>query len=291
MRFIPSAIQAKLDSGVTTLCRLLKITLQNGTVTGMAALDRDVVYQAVTYSAVDGFDSSVIASDASFSVDNAEGYALISGSLLGITEAMVKRGEMEGGEWEMLLVDYNDLSAGHVTLDAGDLGEIRLVDGQVFMPELLSYAMRLRQTIGHVDSRTCRAIFGNPDIETQLGCGVDISALWVGGTVSGVDTEEPKRVFAADVSQAPPARLEWLTGNNASSKIYQIEAVDSGSNTSAILEPLPFVIEVGDTFRVRPNCDQTLANCRDVWNNMINFKGEPLIPVGEASHLPGAGVA
>ncbi|WP_299589781.1 DUF2163 domain-containing protein, partial [uncultured Microbulbifer sp.] len=71
MRQIPPALQAHLDSGVTTTCKLLKITLSDGRQFGAATLDRDVVYEGLTYYAQNGFDSSIIASDTSFDVDNA----------------------------------------------------------------------------------------------------------------------------------------------------------------------------------------------------------------------------
>ncbi len=47
---MPAALQAHLDSGVTTTCRLLRITLTSGLSFGMTTLDQDVVYQGVTYS-------------------------------------------------------------------------------------------------------------------------------------------------------------------------------------------------------------------------------------------------
>lgn len=290
MRTIPTALQTHLDTGVTTTCRLLRIELPDGTSTGLTTHDRDITYNSVTYSAINGFDPSVIATDASFSVDNSEGYALVSGTLQGITPDMVRRGELEGATWEMLLINYSDLGMGHIVLDAGDVGEVKLVDDMVFIPELVSFAMRLRQTIGGVDSRTCRAIFGKP-ANSQIGCGVDADALWVSGTVSAVDSEEPKRIFTADVSQAIPARIQWLTGNNASSKLYQVDTVDTTNHITRSFEPLPFPIEVGDTFQVRPDCDKTLATCRDTYSNMINFKGEPLIPIGEASDVPNANIS
>lgn len=290
MRTVPASLQAHLDSGVTTTCKLLKIILQGGTSTGLTNHDRAITYDSVEYSAINGFNESVIASDSSFDVDNAQGTALISGTLQGITLEMVKRGDLEGGTWEMMLINYRDLTMGHILLDRGDLGEIRIVDDMVYMPELVSFAMRLRQTIGGVWSRRCRAIFGH-QVPGQLFCGVDAEALWTNGTVAAVDTDEAKRLFQGDVSEAVPARVQWLTGNNTSSRVYQIEAIDAASNSIALFEELPFPIQVGDTYRVRPDCDKRLSTCRDTYSNELEFRGEPLIPVGEASQIPGASLA
>lgn len=292
MRNIPAALQAHLEQPVTTTCRLLRFDLRNGESHGLTTLDRDVVYQGVTYSAINGFDSNVIASDTSYSVDNSEAYALLSADIPGITIDMARRGALDDAAWEMLLVNYEDLSMGHVLLDAGDVGEVKVVKETIFMPELLSYAMRLRNTIGGVDSRTCRAVFGTP-AAGHTGCGVDAEPLWVNGTVDALGAE-PGRIFTSSAftgaGSLVPGRVQWLGGNNVSERLYQIEVFET--DTVMLFEPLPFDIEVGDTFRFRPDCDKRFATCRDVWNNMLDFKGEPLIPTndGSAAQTPGATV-
>lgn len=294
MRNIPPALKAHIDSGVTTLCRLLRITLADGRQFGMATLDRNVEYNGLTYYAQNGFDPSMIATDAGLSVDNAEGYSLYSTDIPGITADMALRGELDNAEWEMYLVNYRDLSMGAMVLDAGDIGEVRTVRDTVFVPELLSYSMRLRQSIGHVDSRTCRAIFGN-DANSQTGCGVDAEALWQSASVTGASADEPKVTFIADdistVSTAVPRwRVRWTSGDNVSSRLYQVESLDTGTGQITLIEPVPFVIQPGDEFDVRPDCDKLFETCRDVYSNEINFKGENLIPTGQASDTPGASV-
>lgn len=290
MRNIPPALKAHIDSGVTTMCRLLKITLTDGRVFGMATLDRDVEYLGVTYYAQNGFDSSIIASDATFGVDNAEGYSLYSTDVPGISVEMALRGELDGAEWAMYQVNYKDLTMGHITLDAGDIGEIKTVRDTVFIPELLSYAMRLRQSIGHVDSLTCRAIFGT-GAASQTGCGVDPAPLWQAATVTQVSLDEPKVTFIAnDISAVPLAanrwRVRWVTGDNVSSRLYQVEALNTTTGQITLTEPLPFVVEVGDGLEVRPDCDGLFQTCRDVYGNELDFKGENLIPAGQGAGTP-----
>ena len=288
MRSIPSALQTHLDGDVTTTCRLLKITLTDARVFGLTTLDRDVVYLGDTYSAVNGFDASLIATDTGLSVDNAEGYALLSADIPGITTTMVQAGQLDDATWQMLLVNYADPTMGAAIIDEGDLGEVRVVDDVVYIPELLSYAMRLRQAIGHVWSRYCRAIFGTP-ADSQTGCGIDAEALMVAGTVT-VTAGEPRRVFAAAgftpsggwVAPLVPGRLRWLTGPNASPRLYQIEAYDSPTDTFSLLEVVPFNIAAGHTFEARPDCDKSPATCT-LYGNWLNYKGENLIPVGDGA--------
>lgn len=284
MRQIPSALLAHLQQPVTTTCRLLKFNLANGEAYGLTTLDRDVEYLGVTYSAINGFDSNVIATDIAYNVDNTAAKALLWADVPGITLEMVRRGEMDDATWEAYLVNYEDLSMGHVLLDLGDVGEVKLVDQTVYLPEMLSFSTRLRNAIGHVDSRTCRAVFGTP-ANSQTGCGVDTRFLWVDNTVTAVDGDETSRVFAGDAvtdaGDIVPGRVQWLTGDNTSPRLYQVEEADG--NTLRLFEPLPFAVQVGDTFTLRPDCDKRFETCRDRWNNMLDFKGEPLIPTNDGS--------
>lgn len=291
MRNIPAALKAHIDSGVTTLCRLLKIRLEDGREFGMTTLDRDVEYQGLSYKAMNGFDTSIISTDESFSVDNAEGYSLFAADVPGIEADMVYRGELDNATWEMMIVNYSDLSQGHILLDRGDVGEVKAVRDTVFIPELLSFTARLRQTIGLVDSRTCRARFGSP-ANSQTGCGVDVAALWESHTVTAEAAEEPNVTFFSNTVSGitPPARVQWTGGDNASTRLYQVEVIDESTGQITLLEPLPLPVKINDTFDIRPDCDKRFETCRDTYDNMLNFKGENLIPTGEAVDTPGVGV-
>jgi uncharacterized phage protein (TIGR02218 family) len=55
--------------------------------------------------------------------------------------------------------------------------------------------------------------------------------------------------------------------------------------------PTAYPIEVGDTFKWRTECGKHfIRNCKDDWDNALNFRGEPYIPVGDEASLatPGA---
>lgn len=298
-REVPAALAAHLLQSDTTTCRLLKISLKNGIVYGITTLDSDVVYddgsgdEEITYVATNGFDPSTLASDVGYGVDNSEGYALISNDIPGVTVEMVEAGELDDGQWICYLVNYKDTSMGHVVLDAGDLGEVKSRYGLVWIPELLSYAMRLRQPIGHVWSIQCRAEFGTP-ADSQTGCGVDLSSLWVNGEVLAVGAEI-NRTFTGDVVSATspasplvPGRVQWLTGANAGKTFATEEVIGT---VVSLVETTGYPITVGDTYRIRPDCRKRyLEDCIGLYNNGPNFKGEPLIPVGDATQIqtPGA---
>lgn len=296
-RNVPGAMQTHLDLNATTTTRLLKIITRTGEFFGMAMINEDITYDdldgEVIYRAMNGFDPTTISADIGFSIDNAEGYSLMGAT--GITPEMVNRGDLDDAQWIMYLVNFRDLTPGrHVILDAGDVGDVRTRYGMVWIPELLSYGMRLKQTIGSVWSRQCRAIFGTP-AASQTGCGVAISGLWVTGTVVDVG-EESNRVFTGTTvigsnNIVPfPGRVQWLTGQNAGRE-FATEEVGEYIPLVILNETTAYPIEVGDTYRIRPDCRKRYReDCIGIWSNGPNFKGEPLIPVGDATQIqtPGA---
>lgn len=304
MRAVPGPLQDHLDQDATTTARLLKIMLRDGRVFGLSSLDRDLIYDdgrgEVTYTATNGFDATTLSTDLGYTISNAEGFALISDEVEGVDLEDVEAGELDDAEWICYLVNFEDADAAgvltaerHVILDAGDLGEVRVKHGLVWLPELLSYTMRLKQPVGGVWSRTCRAIFGTP-AASPTGCGIPLAPLWENGAVTAVGSET-NRTFVASLpypgSPAPPmvpGRVQFLTGDNAG-KTFATEEVDGLTVTLGDLTAYP--IQIGDTYRWRPDCRKRyLEDCIEVWDNGPNFKGEPLIPVGDAGSVqaPGA---
>lgn len=300
MRQIPVALHSNLAEPVQYTTRCVRFRLKSGQVLGFAMWDTDITYDhgdgygPTVYSASQGIDPSMIAADVNYSVANAEGRILTKTTLTGLTIEMVEAGALDDGEWDCFVLDWRSaITASALLLDAGDLGEVRTEDGLVIIPELLSYAMRLRQLIGTVWQRPCRAIFGSP-AGSQTGCGVNADALWVTGEVQSVGAETD-RTFTGDIAASYPGRLEFLTGQNVGRR-YAVESVDGMS--IALAETTPYPIEDGDTYRHRPDCTKLKVGALgcDSYSNWPNFKGEWTIPVGDAvagsvpgGNLPGGG--
>lgn len=292
-RIIPASLQPKLDRHVGVFTRCVRFRLKSGQALGFAMWDRDITYDhgdglgPITYSASQGIDPSTIASDVEYSVSNSEGRILVSTTLQGLTLEMVESGALDDGQWECFVIDQRNPESGSASLlDAGDLGEVRTENGLVIIPELLSYAMRLRQPVGGVWQRPGRCIFGTP-ANSQTGCGVNADALWQDGTVASVGAESD-RTFTGSFAGFFPGRLEFTSGPNVGRR-FAIESVDG--NTLTLAETTPFAIEDGHGYRHRPDCTKLKdgpLGC-DSYNNWPNYKGESTIPVGDgaAGSVPG----
>jgi uncharacterized phage protein (TIGR02218 family) len=72
MRTIPSALQTKLNSGVTTLARCWIVTRRDGAVLGFTDHDQDIVLDGTTCRAGTGFTSSEASARLGLAVDGAE---------------------------------------------------------------------------------------------------------------------------------------------------------------------------------------------------------------------------
>jgi uncharacterized phage protein (TIGR02218 family) len=270
-------------------------------------LDRDVTYDhldgfgPVIYHASTGIDPSEFTADTSYGVANAQGPSFFSIPGLGITEAMVNAGELDDAEWVCFVVPYDDPVSGSAAIqDAGDVGEVSIKDQLVWIPELLSYSMRLHQPIGSVFQRPCRAIAGSHRAQ-PLGCGWDVSGLWTDFTITAVGAENTRTFDIAEEDATGfgwfPARLILETGENAGTRVYAIESVEvlgGGGTRITLAETTGFALEVSDMGRIRPDCPKTPEACQDR-DNYINFNGEGGsggmgIPVGDATAVtvPGA---
>lgn len=69
--------------------------------------------------------------------------------------------------------------------------------------------------------------------------------------------------------------LEWLTGQNAG-KVCEIKSVTI--DYIELYLPVLYPIAANDVFTLLPGCKKTLAECRDEYDNVLNFRGEPFIP-------------
>lgn len=112
-------------------------------------------------------------------------------------------------------------------------------------------------------------------------------------TVSAVDGSEPRRKFTVTeltpVSGGPRGGFpaDWFnfggctfeTGLNAGKTMEARDFVEGASTQDIeLFLPLPFDITIGDTGRIYPGCDKRFVTCRDKFDNVLNFVGEPYVP-------------
>lgn len=312
MRSISTALQAHLDSGSTTTTLLLRIdpVAPGYPSIGATLLDRDVTYDdgdgSIVYKATIGMVPSNIVSKASMEVGNTEIQHLIPESDLPISETDISAGVYDFASYTLMMVNYEDLSMGHVILPSGhgQLGQMRQENGLSFWSELTALVKLLKQSIVEKDSLTCRAIFGSQPIGTvgaeqtqRFPCGKDTTGMWVSKTVTSVGVETSRTFTAGTLGAAAdvyvPGMLKWLTGANAG-RSYEVESQSAPGVIGLTFEAM-FPIVIGDTFQIRPDCTKWKEGnngCKFHFDTqwVLHYRGEPLIPVADADQInaPGA---
>jgi uncharacterized phage protein (TIGR02218 family) len=279
MRTIPAALQAKLDSGVTTLCRCWIVTRSDGEVQGFTDHDRDIVLggvlpEPVTCNAGTGLTASEATEQLGLAVQGAE----ISGALSAdsLTDSDLAGGRYDGAEIKVFLVDWSE-PALNVLLARGVLGEVRR-EGQAFTAEFRSLAHRLAEDAGRLYAATCSADLGDARCTVDL----DSPAFFGSGTIASVDGTS--LFYATGLGGFADGwftagKLTFTSGANAGLAMeVKRHRVDLAGVLLELWQIMPEPIAAGDSFTVTAGCDKRFATCRDRFNNAINFRGFPHIP-------------
>lgn len=71
--------------------------------------------------------------------------------------------------------------------------------------------------------------------------------------------------------------VEWVTGDNAGS-VHAVSSYTEATKRVTLLIPTAFPIQLGDTAIVRVGCDGLIGTCKDKFDNVENFGGDPFAP-------------
>lgn len=316
-RFIPIQLKAHLQQDATTTCLLLRIDPVDPSAVsyGVTTLDRPVTYDdgisELIYSAAVGSQPSALQATSNLAVDNAESVSLLPEFDVPISEQDIRAGVYDFARFNLYLVNYKDLSQGHILLRAGTLGRITIDDdGLSFVNELRGLSAELKQSLCEKDSLTCRATFGSqpegsstPGPIERFPCGVDATALLVSATVTSVGLENTLTFtvsgFTMGANELNPGMVFWSTGLNAG-RSNEIDTNTAGGEITLSHET-DWPIQIGDTLEYRVDCNRfprdTDKGCAAAirWGTdwVLHFRGEPDIPIGDAGAMetPGASSA
>jgi uncharacterized phage protein (TIGR02218 family) len=274
MRTIPAALQAKLNSGITTLCRCWRITRRDAVVQGFTDHDSDVLLDGFTCRANTGLNGSEASARLGLSVGGSE----ISGALAddALSEDELAAGRYDAATIETFLVDWSEPSL-FVLLGKGTLGEVRR-EGAAFAAEVRGLADRLNEESGRRYTTTCSADLGDHR------CGIDLGASTFRG-VGAITTLNGTSAFFASGLAAfadgwfTAGLLTWTSGTNAGLAVeVKSHRVVTGGVTLELWQAMAKPLAPGDAFIVTAGCDKRFDTCRVRFNNAVNFRGFPHIP-------------
>ncbi|QIK41339.1 DUF2163 domain-containing protein [Pontivivens nitratireducens] len=274
MRDIPQEMQARLDSGATTMCRCWLVTRKDGVALGFTDHDRALLVDGVRYEADSGLSAGALDQATGLSADNGEVLGALSANA--IREVDIAAGLYDGAEVRQWLVDWQrpDL---RIALFTGRIGEIRRRQG-AFEAELRSLVDDLNRPVGRALNHDCDATLGD------ARCGVDVTdpAWCTDGTVDAIEGDGALIVDGL-AGYAPDwfagGVVTWISGANAGAKsAIRHDTTRNGVRLLGLRTGTAFAVAAGDTFSVLAGCDRRAETCRTKFDNFLNYRGFPHIP-------------
>lgn len=280
-----------LQSPVTHWAVCWMVTDKLGNVLRQTNHDRDITVSreingvdlSGLYESVLGIQSSLSRHTSSTEIDNLEIDILLEEQ--GITAGAIRAGIFDNVEYTLFLVNAGDPTDSGIVIRHGLVGNIHTFANDLAKGEGRGLKQYLTQVIVETYSLSCRAKLGDER------CTVDLAPLTFAGEITGVTN---RRVLVATLDGSPqPAQgyfrnglLRFTSGDNAGFEQEVKLDVLSGSWTFTVFEPFPYGVEVGDEFEVEPGCNHLHSkidgiwqgDCKDKFNNLPNFRGEPMTP-------------
>jgi uncharacterized phage protein (TIGR02218 family) len=266
-RTLTAPMQSHLATRAHSLCDMLLIQLRDGDMFGITDHDRDIEYNLdslglVTYDSGKGILPSDVALSCGLDANNCE----ISGP---ITEDYpFTRTGIVGGRFDRAKVWYFRLnwqspSTGLVRIMAGNVAEAR-AEGGKFVLSIRDAFDRYNQTLLRLMTPYCEA-----DHET---CCVNI-APETATTVTAVASAYEFTVAATLTDNHVPGRFWFTSGNLVGCPPMEIH--DRSGNTIIGFAGLVEAPQVGDAMIVKEGCNRTREQCRDRFDNILEFRGYP----------------
>jgi len=279
MRYVPPVLQTHLEGDTTTLSLCWRIERRDSIELFFTDHDCNIVVDGDAYVASKGLGPTGSEQSRDLSAGNFEIVTSLSEG--GITEIDIRKGLFDLATVDAFLVNWKDPSEGKIYLARGwTVGQIEIRD-LVASLEILSKSKRLDQDANQAYSPSCRATLGD------ARCGVDLEGSFPGtyrydGEVEVVSESGRAFIDSATIDSGQMevftnGKLVWIYGDNAGVEV-EVKKWSPDTGRFDLFDAMIYPIAVGDVFVVYWGCDKTAQTCRDRFDNILNFRGEPYIP-------------
>lgn len=253
--------------GVDNLVSCIKISLKDGRSVQLTTADCEI-------SLLDGIylpglckHSSIVIS-AVMAADNFDFEVMLSA--LNLSSEQLIEGALFQSKVEISIIKLTKADSVKIFSKVGYVANTRSVnDKLIFEVRGVSDFMNFSLTENY--SNSCRAKFGDHR------CRINTDDY----TFDGVVTEVLNNCsFMAEINQTREASLSGgiITFAQGGGSMYVQSYLDK---KIIMTNSLNFKIKKGDDFKIRASCDKSLSSCVEVFNNALNFRGEPYIPIPE----------
>lgn len=284
---ISNDLKARIALGHTTLARLWTVVRRDGTAYRFTNHDEPILKVTASpdelFVPENGFLPTAIMSTTGRGIQNADVMVVFGDQsafpLDGILPGDLAAGLFDGAAFTHEIIDWQYPEYGTLVLMRGEFGPVNWDNKVSARIELRGLTSRMDRYLGESYSPECRADLGD------ARCTVDIEALTQLATVTARVSDS---AFTMSVPVTQPARryalgtLVWETGNNVGYPMEILQDAVPGTVRSILLTlPMAQTVQVGDTARLYPGCDKMLSTCVGVFDNAVNFRGEPATALSE----------
>lgn len=268
------ALQAHLQSGLTTVCRCWAITRADGQVFGFTDHDMELSFEGLTFKASTGLTAAAIEQATGLSIDNTEAMGALSDA--SVREDDIEAGRFDGAEVRAWLVNWAEPEQ-RVLQFRGSIGELRRAGG-AFHVELRGLTDLLNRPLGRIYQKPCTAVLGDSAcrfVTSLPGYQLDAEIIdFDGGTslrLSGGNTSED--------AWFERGRLDVISGlaKGLWGSIKLDRRTQDGREIT-LWSGIGGGLAVGDQVGLTAGCDKRMETCRLKFNNFLNFQGFPDLP-------------
>ena len=287
MLSLNNTIKNDYQKQVMTLCTCIKIYLQNGKKIGFTTHisnmrfieEPDLLYLSK------GFTPTAISQNNEMAVDNLDGQVIIDSE--SVKEDDLEKGIYNYAYFEIFEINYMSKSNGYYSYNRiiqglnGTIGEVKRSKLQ-FDTEYRSLAQYLAITIIDLCKVNC-----NVDLYDNK-CKVNVDALETDGITfkwhrtTTIESIIKTNTFTIVDNSKPDdfynnGKIEFLSGQNKG-RIYTVKSWDQTTKTITIQIPTNYPVVIGDQVKVYAGCNKYKGNCKDKFNNYVNYRGFYDIP-------------
>lgn len=254
-----------------TLVFGVRIVRRDATVFGFTEHDSaqtvTVDGESTLLQATPGFSIQSLVSAAGVGVDNTDVYVIADDAVF--TRADILAGKWDGAKVYFFRYNWKLPASGLIPVKRGSFGNFTPQQGQ-FKVEFRDQRQALQQNTTWVIQEACRWRLGD------ARCTVDL-APFTFTAVAVTAVASAYEFTASALTQADDyfgeGFVSWLTGLNAGTPGHKVKTFAAGVVT--LSEFAVFPIDIGDTFEIVAGCRKRWdADCRDKFDNIINFGGE-----------------
>lgn len=234
------------------------LTMSNATV-----YMTDAGYEQTAYSATTNFSPSAI---------DLTGIAGIAG----ISRDQIASGVFDNARVYVFKCNFLSPVEDYEPVTSGFFGKATLENDR-YRIEGMSLIDALNQSVGKTYTAACSRTFGDS------GCQKALAPLSVTGTLTSVSSalvvRDSSRSEASDYFSA--GTIQFTSGRNSGLKPLEIKAY-AADGTITTFESFYYLPEAGDSYVMVPGCRKRLEDCRDKWNNVVNYFGFPNVPTSSS---------